>query len=267
MTPALSPAPPVRERMPTLGEHTLVRALGAAPRPLGPLTADAARIWQEVAAGPGGAMAVLEICHRTRLGRGPVVMAVTELVRQSRARVSRPLQSGAAARLHDNVGTTYYDPELASAKLLVLGTERARFTAACGNGHAVQVHESCPVGPQEHLTMARIPLPGIDLYLLATPDPETWPTVWPGAVRDACGALVVATDQSWPQQGPLIQAARDHHLPLQVVIDHRHGPGPDLDALTGRFDLAPGQITLCDLDSSASTYAAVRDVVHRSSQQ
>lgn len=256
----------VHSRVPTLADHTLVRAVDSAPQGRDALSRDAARLWHEIAGEPERALSAMEIASRTGVSRGVVMRAVSDLLRQGRARISRPLGSAPAMELlSDHLGPTYYDPELASAKILVLGpeTERTRFAAACGR--VVQVGESAPASAhtQAVLTMAQIRLAHVALHLVTAPEPASWPVLWSGLVRDACAVLVVATDRTWPQQGPLIRAARDHHLPLQVVIDYRDGPGPDLEEMTAHLDLGPDQVTLCDVDSSDGTYAALRDVVHR----
>ncbi|GHD36611.1 hypothetical protein GCM10007147_44080 [Nocardiopsis kunsanensis] len=266
---SVKPVPyrPAHEPMPALSDHTLVRPVGSVPEPVCPFTGDAARLWQTAAAAERGALSVLELAAHARMSRGAVVVAVTELVRQNQARVSRPMADPVLTHLSDNLGPTYYDPALVSAKVLVLGSrERMRDRFITANAAAVRVWESAPARPgqQTCLSMARMRLAMVELCLLSVSDPAEWPTLWPGAVRDAYAAVVVTTAHTWQQEKDLVDAARNHGLPVQLVVDHSRGPGPDLNALTAGLGLAPDQVTLCDVDSGSGSYGAVRDVVHRS---
>ncbi|WP_017608837.1 hypothetical protein [Nocardiopsis xinjiangensis] len=266
---SIKPEPyrPAHEPVPALSDHTLVRTVGPAPEPVCPFTGDAARLWHVAAAADRGALSVLELAAHARMSRGAVAVAVAELVRRGQARVSRPMAAPVLTHLSDNLGPTYYDPALASAKILVLGSrERMRNRFIAANAAAVRVWESAPARPgrQTCLTMARMRLAMVELCLLSVADPAEWPTLWPGTVRDAYAAVVVTRAQTWQQEKELVETARDHGLPVQLVVDHPQGPGPDLQALTTVLGLAPDQVTLCDVDSGSGAYGAVRDVVHRS---
>ncbi|MBE2997201.1 hypothetical protein IDM40_00580 [Nocardiopsis sp. HNM0947] len=190
------------------------------------------------------------------------------LLQAGAARISRGLGAGTAERIRDQFAPTPYDPALTSVKILVLGQHRERrtFVETLNPASLVTVREQVlPHTPgQVELSMATLPLPQTELCLLSVSVPERWQLLWDEAAREAIAALVVTTPGAWGQETPRLRFARSHCLPVQVVVDHRNGPGPDLDALTGQLGLPQEQVTLCDVHHRAAVFGAVRDVVHQS---
>lgn len=265
------PAPyrPVRELAPVLGDHTIVRATGTVPVPSCAATTEASEVWRVVAASTRGSLTVLEIAARLGLTRGAARVAVTALLRAGAARVSRGVGAGVAERIRDQLSPTFYDPTLVSAKFLVVGENsrvRSRFVETMSPHGLVKVRENVlpRTSEQLDLAMAKLRLPQAELCLLSVSVPERWHLLWEESAREAVAVLLVTTPEVWRMEAPHVRAARSHRLPLQVVVDHRDGPGPELEALTDQLALSPEQITLCDVHSQNAVFGAVRDVVHQS---
>lgn len=260
------PYRPARDLVPVLGDHTLVRATGTVPTPTCAVTAHARQVWLTISAATRGSLTLLEVAARTGITRGTARVAVNTLLRAGAARISRGLGAGVAERIRDQLTPTPYDPALCSAKFLVLGQhqERRTFVETLNPTSLVTVRERVrPHGPEQvDLAMARLPLPQAELCLLSVSVP--WQLLWDEAAREAVAALVVTTPDAWDQEGAHVRFARSHRLPVQVVVDHRHGPGPDLDALTEQLDVAQEQVTLCAVHHRDAVFGAVRDVVHQS---
>ena len=212
---------------------------------------------------------MLEIGVRLGMTRGIARVAVTALLRAGAARVSRGLGAGVAERIRDQLSPTFYDPTLVSAKILVTGDNprvRGRFVETMSPNGLVEVRESLlpPASEQVDLAMAKLRLPQAELCLLSVSVPERWHLLWEEAAREAVAVLVVTTPEAWGAEARHVRTARAHRLPMQVVVDHRDGPGPELEALTDQLALSPEQVTLCDVRSRNAVFGAVRDVVHQS---
>lgn len=263
------PYHPVRELVPVLSDHTIVRATGTAPASSCVVTARAGEVWRVVAASTRGSLTVLEIAARLGMTRGTARVAVTALLRAGAARVSRGLGAGVAERIRDQLSPTFYDPTLVSAKILVVGEDprvRSRFVETTSPGGLVTVRESVlpRTSEQVDLAMAKLQLPQAELCLLSVSVPERWHLLWEESAREAVAVLVVTTPEIWGTEARHVRTARSHSLPVQMVVDHRDGPGPELETLTDRLALCPEQVTLCDVHSRNAVFGAVRDVVHQS---
>ncbi|MGW9351461.1 hypothetical protein [Nocardiopsis flavescens] len=290
-----------RAPLPSVGEHTLVRAVGDGPFPAETeLDRLAASVWRLVhdleRLRPHLPLTVLEIASRTGLSRGVAVMALTELLLHRRVRVSRSCTAPRTpmAEVRDNLAATHFDPHLRSVKILVLGTPELaarRFVGSCSFTHPVTVQESilepCDLlghgkeatsktpnghGPEGTrraplrsllVSLGTLPLGTLHLCLLALSEPPDRDALWPGAARDACGALLIAHPDHLGAAARALPPLRDLHVPVQVVLDHPDGTAPDISDAARLLRVDPEHMTMADVRSVPSARATLRDLIHQ----
>ncbi|MFL1427510.1 MULTISPECIES: hypothetical protein [unclassified Nocardiopsis] len=292
-----------RAPLPAVGEHTLVRAIGEGAFPSATeLDHLVASVWRRVRdleqIRPHRPLTVLEIASRAGLSRGVAILAVTELLLRRQVRVSRP-RTGLRlpmAEVRDNLAATHFDPRLASAKVLVLGTPELaarQFVGSCSHAHPVAVQEQIPEPPstqdakgsegageaaQVHsalgsgrrpplssllISMGTLPVGDLHLCLLALPEPQMWDALWPSAVRDACGIILIAHPDHLDAAAHALPLLRDLHVPVHVVLDHPDGTAPDTSAAAELLQVDPEHMTMADVRSVPAARAALRDLINQ----
>ncbi len=282
---APSPYLPENPPLPLVGEHTLVRSVGAGAvsgaTELDHLMASLWRLVHDLGGGRTHPLSVLEIASRSGLSRGTVILAVTELLRRGRVRVSRPHTAPRIPieEVRDGLPATHYDPALRSAKILVLGSPEVlarRFVGACSHTRPLAVQETVitPDDDTENgtgrirsgsllISLGSLPLGPLHLRLLAFPEPEVWDALWPSAIRDAYGTILLSHPDHLDAAERALVVPRRLELPVQVVLHHPDGTAPDPVAVAAALGLSPEEVTLADVRSVPASRTALRDLIHQ----
>lgn len=282
----LSPPPyvPKNPLLPVVGEHTLVQTLGTPGvslerTELDRLTASLWRLVHDLERTRTHPLSVLEIASRSGLSRGTALLAITELLRHRRVRVS-PSHTAPRTPLEevrDGLSATHYSPALRSAKVLVLGTPEVlarQFVGSCSHTRPLAVQEMVitthdgakhnPPRPRPLLiSMGTLPIGPLHLCLLALPKPGAWDALWPSAVRDACGTILVTHPEHLPDADRALMLLRRLGAPVQVVLHHPDGTEPDPMAASDALDLGTDEVTLADVRSVPAARAALRDLIRQ----
>jgi hypothetical protein len=275
-TKAVPPYTPRTAPLPLIGEHTLVRPTGSGFEPTDLVEERALTVWRllhDLADKDVAPLTVLDIAALTGTSRGVSILVVAELLHRHQVRISRPHTAigDPLAEIRDAMCASAYDSSLRSAKVVVLGDpDGARaFVGACSDTTPVHLPE---IVLDEHkrripvlVSMGRVPLPSsLQLHLVALPDLRLFDVLWPTAVRDASGAVVVTYPHHLDQAAAALELLRDQHLTFQVVLAHLPGEVPDPLGTSAFLEVSPHRVTLCDLHSVSATRAALKDVLNQS---
>ncbi|MCK9872382.1 DUF1415 domain-containing protein [Nocardiopsis dassonvillei] len=268
-----------------VGEHTLVRSVGAGAvsgaTELDHLVASLWRLVHDLGDVRTRPLSVLEIASRSGLSRGTVILAVTELLRRGRVRVSRPHTAPRIPieEVRDGLSATHYDPVLRSAKILVLGTPEVlarQFVGACSHTRPLAVQETVVVPGDDAkdgagqvrsrsllISMGSLPLGPLHLCLLALPEPGVWDALWPSAIRDACGTTLLVHPDHLDAAERALTVLRRLESPVQVVLHHPDGTDPDPVVVAEALGLSPEEVTLADVRSVPAARTALRDLIRQ----
>ncbi|NKY96648.1 hypothetical protein [Nocardiopsis alborubida] len=283
---ATPPYVPENPLLPIIGEHTLVRTIGTSgvfpeATELDHLVASLWRLVHDLGGTRTHPLSVLEIASRSGLSRGTVILAVAELLRRHRIRVSRPHTAPRTPieEVRDGLSSTHYDPALRSAKVLVLGTPEAlarQFVGACSHTRPLAVQEMVVVTRDGSATprprpllisMGTLPISSLHLCLLALPEPGVWDALWPSAVRDACGTILVTHPDHLGAADRSLMLLRRLESPVQVVLHHPDDTDPEPVSAAKGLGLSTDEMTLADVRSVPAARAALRDLVRQDSRR
>lgn len=284
MTPSPSPYVPENPLLPVVGEHTFVQTIGAPGVSLEATELDrlTASLWRlvhdlEHTHTRIHPLSVLEIASRSGLSRGTVLLAITELLRHRRVRVSPPHTAPRTPleEVRDGLSATHYSPALRSAKVLVLGIPEVlgrQFVGSCSHTRPLAVQEMVITthdGAEDHapgpksllISMGTLPMGSLHLCLLALPNPGVWDALWPSAARDACGTILIAHPEHLPKAARALRLLRRLESPVHVVLHHPDGTEPD--PMTAAQALGADEVTLADVRSVPAARAALRDLLRQ----